>query len=372
MGRPLRQMPYQPAGDVWIDQDVAGEIDAYRRGLDLETAVATTAFSAGGTSWLREAIASPADGVIVLRLSADRPGLVSFTLSLTSEQPGGPDPAGPDTIGWHGSNRDAEGIPGRLTFALRAQGGGRRRFDQDGWRRPPDRGRRRGGRHHRRGDELPELRRRRAAIPMPPSRGARRGLPARPGRSCAAPMSPSTGACSAAWRSTSAEPRPPTCRPTGASPRTRSGRDPALAALYVQYGRYLMIASSRPGTQPANAPGHLERQGRSALGQQVHDQHQPPDELLAARSGEPCRVHGAVDPARRGSEPDRRRDRRGALRRAGLGAPSQHRPLAGGGRRSTARSGGSGRPGAPGSAPSSGTTRRFSAAPNPWCAASTR
>src|SRR5690606_38439922 len=26
--------------------------------------------------------------------------------------------------------------------------------------------------------------------------------------------------------------------------------DPALAALYVQFGRYLMISSSRPGTQP--------------------------------------------------------------------------------------------------------------------------
>jgi len=26
--------------------------------------------------------------------------------------------------------------------------------------------------------------------------------------------------------------------------------DPDLAALYFQYGRYLLIASSRPGTQP--------------------------------------------------------------------------------------------------------------------------
>lgn len=31
--------------------------------------------------------------------------------------------------------------------------------------------------------------------------------------------------------------------------------DPALAALYVQYGRYLLIASSRPGSQPANLQG---------------------------------------------------------------------------------------------------------------------
>lgn len=31
--------------------------------------------------------------------------------------------------------------------------------------------------------------------------------------------------------------------------------DPAFAALYMQYGRYLLISSSRPGTQPANLQG---------------------------------------------------------------------------------------------------------------------
>ncbi len=34
-----------------------------------------------------------------------------------------------------------------------------------------------------------------------------------------------------------------------------SGEDPGLAALYFQYGRYLMIASSRPGGKPANLQG---------------------------------------------------------------------------------------------------------------------
>lgn len=33
------------------------------------------------------------------------------------------------------------------------------------------------------------------------------------------------------------------------------GTDPALAALYVQYGRYLLLSSSRPGGQPANLQG---------------------------------------------------------------------------------------------------------------------
>jgi len=34
-----------------------------------------------------------------------------------------------------------------------------------------------------------------------------------------------------------------------------TANDPAFAALYMQYGRYLLISSSRPGTQPANLQG---------------------------------------------------------------------------------------------------------------------
>lgn len=37
--------------------------------------------------------------------------------------------------------------------------------------------------------------------------------------------------------------------------RFAQGNDPALAALYHQFGRYLLICSSRPGTQPANLQG---------------------------------------------------------------------------------------------------------------------
>ncbi|GAB3417039.1 glycoside hydrolase family 95 protein [Niabella aquatica] len=37
--------------------------------------------------------------------------------------------------------------------------------------------------------------------------------------------------------------------------RFSDGKDPAFAALYLQYGRYLLISSSRPGTKPANLQG---------------------------------------------------------------------------------------------------------------------
>ena len=45
-------------------------------------------------------------------------------------------------------------------------------------------------------------------------------------------------------------------RPTDERLRAyRHGEDPALVALVFQYGRYLLVASSRPGTQPANLQG---------------------------------------------------------------------------------------------------------------------
>ena len=55
--------------------------------------------------------------------------------------------------------------------------------------------------------------------------------------------------------STSARrPRKPTCRPTSAS-RRWARRTRNSSELLFHYGRYLLIASSRPGTQPANLQG---------------------------------------------------------------------------------------------------------------------
>jgi alpha-L-fucosidase 2 len=121
MARPLKQMPYQPAGDLAVAQRFSGEATAYRRSLDLDTAVQTTTFTAGGVTYTREVFASAADGVIVCRLSAGRPASITLDLSLTSDQHGEASPATGTEIGWRGVNRDAEGIAGRLKLKLRAR-----------------------------------------------------------------------------------------------------------------------------------------------------------------------------------------------------------------------------------------------------------
>ena len=57
--------------------------------------------------------------------------------------------------------------------------------------------------------------------------------------------------------------------------------DEGLYALLFHYGRYLLMASSRPGTEPANLQGISERPGEAALELQLDDQHQRRNELLA-------------------------------------------------------------------------------------------
>ena len=87
MARPLKQMSYQPAGNLWLDF-AHEDVGDYRRELDLDRALATVSYVAGGVRFSREAFISPVDQVLVLRVTADVPGALSATIRLTSEQPG--------------------------------------------------------------------------------------------------------------------------------------------------------------------------------------------------------------------------------------------------------------------------------------------
>ncbi len=81
MARPLGQMQYQTLGDLMLQFPETKEVENYRRDLNLDTAVATTSYTAGGVRFTREAFAAD-DGVIVVCLTADKPGQISFTAGL--------------------------------------------------------------------------------------------------------------------------------------------------------------------------------------------------------------------------------------------------------------------------------------------------
>jgi alpha-L-fucosidase 2 len=76
---------YQVLGDLLLDFAAAADAKPtnYRRRLDPMTGLATTAYTLGGVTYTRELVASHPAQVIAMRLRADKPGAVSFTASLT-------------------------------------------------------------------------------------------------------------------------------------------------------------------------------------------------------------------------------------------------------------------------------------------------
>ncbi len=73
---------FQPLGHLRIEAAGGVEATGYRRSLDIERAVATVTYELDGVRHRREAFVSSVDDVIVVRLSADRPGALSLDLAL--------------------------------------------------------------------------------------------------------------------------------------------------------------------------------------------------------------------------------------------------------------------------------------------------
>ena len=61
-------------------------MENYRRDLNLDTAVASVSYTANGVNFKREIFSSPVDQVIVVRLTADQPGQISFTAGMNTPQ----------------------------------------------------------------------------------------------------------------------------------------------------------------------------------------------------------------------------------------------------------------------------------------------
>jgi len=78
MSVPLRQMPYQPFANLRFHFAGHENVSDYRRELDLDQAVVRTSYRVGGVGFEREVIATAPDQVIVVRLAADKPGQVTF------------------------------------------------------------------------------------------------------------------------------------------------------------------------------------------------------------------------------------------------------------------------------------------------------
>ena len=119
MAVPLRQMPYETLGDLFLDFPTNAAADNYRRDLDLDTAIASVSFSSGGVNFRREIFSSPVDQVIVIRLTADKPGQISFKVGMTTPQNATVSIEHTNTLILRGANGEARGIKGALKFQAR-------------------------------------------------------------------------------------------------------------------------------------------------------------------------------------------------------------------------------------------------------------
>ena len=78
---------FQPVGSLQLAFDGHGSYANYYRELDIEKAVAKTTYTVGDVTYTREALASFPDRVIVIRLTASKPGSLSFKAFFTTPQP---------------------------------------------------------------------------------------------------------------------------------------------------------------------------------------------------------------------------------------------------------------------------------------------
>ena len=243
---------YQTLGDLRLHLDGADAPTHYRRSLDLARAQADVVYRANGIQYRREYFASHPDQVLVIHLTADRPGGYSGSLALTDAH-GGTITGGGHALGFSGALANGIRYAARLAVLHRGGtvtvAGDRLVFAKC--------------------DSLTLLVGMGTNYVMDPARDYLGDDPApRVARQMEAAGGKSFEALQAAhW----ADYQPVVGRvrlDLGASPAARrlmatdqrkvlaaSGDDPELEQLLFQYGRYLLISCSRPGSLPANLQG---------------------------------------------------------------------------------------------------------------------
>ena len=239
------------------DQEIEFSMDGkYSRTLDLRTALAKVVYKEGGVRFTREHFISAPDEVFVSRLTADQPGALSFAVMLDRpERFETTAPADNELLmtGTLDDGRGGKGVSYAARLRVLARGGSvksRRKHARGGESR-------RGRAASCRRDGLPRFRR--PAIERSGGRDAKRS---RPGGEEILRRTPrgTEGGSRKILQPRGAEPagdrqQRVADRSSGWRVSRKGADDPALAALYFNFGRYLLISSSRPGGLPANLQG---------------------------------------------------------------------------------------------------------------------
>ncbi len=270
---PVRQKAYQPFGDLRLHFIGHENATDYRRELDLDAAMATATWRVDEVTYRSDAFASYPDQAIVLRLMADHHGRLNFTLKLDSPHTNSQTRAVADDVRRRmasDATTDVRLLASAATLVLTGQvEAGGLRFESR-VRVLTD-----GGKLTMKDDTIAVENADSATVLLVAATSFKnfQDISADPAKRCADVLSKVTQRkFEAILADHQADHRALFRRMTldlGRNDRANlptdqrlsqvkaSGLegDPALAALHFQYGRYLLIASSRPGSQPANLQG---------------------------------------------------------------------------------------------------------------------
>ena len=252
MSEPLHQEKYQPCGDLFVALAGIASVTNYTRTLDLGEGLHRIAFTAGGVGYVQETFASHPDNVLVHRVTADKKGALGCTVRMTSPHKQSQTRALTGGRLVLQGQVQANGVAFEVEAAVLAQGRNARLTSE-------------GDTVVVSGADAVEIRWTAATNVK-----AWNALGADPAAACRHDMDAVAKKTYAELRKAHvadhkklfslAEIRLPRTaaseRPTDERLKAfRSADDPDFAALVFQYGRYLLIACSRAGGQPANLQG---------------------------------------------------------------------------------------------------------------------
>lgn len=249
-------MPYQTVGSLHLDFEGISQYTDYYRDLDITKAIATTRFTAGGVTYTREAYTSFPEQLLVIRLTASQKKSISFTARYTT-------PYSENVVlsisprkelQLSGKANDHEGIEGKVQFTALT------RIENNG------------GRLEVTSDSTLQVKNANSVtlyvsigtnfvnykdVSGDATAVAQKHLK-QAGKNYAKAKAAHTNAYRKYFNRVSLDlgTNAQTGKPTDVRVREFSSAfDPQMAALYFQFGRYLLICCSQPGGQAANLQG---------------------------------------------------------------------------------------------------------------------
>jgi len=264
MGYPIEQMKYQSMGALHLFFEKDRQFSDYKRWLDLSTGITGSSYVINGVTYTREVLSSHPDQVIAIRLTASEPGMISFEAEMRGSRNVEHSNYGTDYFWMDGEDGNELVLRGRSADYLGIESKmlyeGRARFENEGGHISMD-------------DSWIKVENADAAtiyyvaatnfvnykdVSADQAQRVQNYFRNLGDKKYGAVRRDAVEDHQALFERVKLDlTTTPSCfLPT--DERLRSIQvtpDPQMAALSYQFGRYLLIASSRPGTQPANLQG---------------------------------------------------------------------------------------------------------------------